>query len=448
MMPSSAEFVINTDAASRPGRRLNWIRVGKLSFVILFLLAAAYFATNQILTTSSLEGTVTSPLVTLRAPIDGRVSMERLTTGQTVAVNDTLISIDDPRVDNRPHSELQARLAGAKEQASALAVQAESLSQLIAQLTDRSQQHRKATIARIERLMDEARAQYNSAKAVTERTQDELRRQKTLAGNGYAAQTKLEDANLAGQQAKFEAERLLGTLGRLAVEWKAAQDGIMLGEGYSDAPYSQQRIDELAVRLIELKSQQAAAENLKREIASRLDAETEWVKTQQSAVVTSPIAGTVWTVNVTDGALVSRNAPLAQVVDCRSSFIEATLPESSYDEVGIGDPVKVHLVGNSRGINGIVRAVRGQSAVVDRDGRSGEHWLAAWLVSQRSEAMTVTIEIDRAGLEEASRGLCQVGRTAKVHFEKSDLWNKATTMVQKTVGKAVAANASAATGQW
>ena len=185
-MSNSAElFVINPDIAkpeSHPRRRFsqtfNWIRLGKLSFAVLFLAASIYFALNQILTTTSLEGTVTSPLATLRAPIDGRVSMNILTTGQNVAANDTLISIDDPRVDNRPHSELQARLAAANEQASVLAVQVESLSQLISQLTDRNHQHRQATIARIESMVGEARAQYSSARAVVERTQDELRRQR------------------------------------------------------------------------------------------------------------------------------------------------------------------------------------------------------------------------------------------------------------------------------
>jgi len=418
------------DPGSRVRRRFSqefdWIRLAKLSFAVLFLAASIYFTFNQILTTTSLEGTVTSPLVTLRAPIDGRVSMDTLMTGKNVTASDALISIDDPRVDNRPRSELQAKLAATSERASALVVQLESLSQLIARLNDRNQQHRHATIARIESMMEEARAQYSSAEAVVERTQDELRRQKTLAGNGYAAQAKLEDTNLAGQQAKFDAERLLATLGRLTVELKAAQDGIMLGEGYSDAPYSQQRIDELTVRLIELRAQQAAAENTKRELASELDAETEHLKTLRSAVVSSPISGVIWTVYVTDGAEVTRNAPLAQVVDCRRSFVEATLPESLYDEVGIGDPVRLKLLGNSREIGGIVRAVRGHSAVVDRKD-------AAWLVPQRSETMTVTVEIDRQGLAEASQGVCQVGRTAKVYFEKSDTVKKAITTVKNAM---------------
>jgi hypothetical protein len=37
-------------------------------------------------------------------------------------------------------------------------------------------------------------------------------------------------------------------------------------------------------------------------------------------------------------------------------------------------------------------------------------------------------------LEEASRGVCQAGRTAKVYFEKSDTVKKAITMVKNAVG--------------
>ena len=131
-MSNSVEFFgISSDTVD-PGLRVrrkfsqtfDWIRLAKLSFVVLFLAASIYFTFNQILTTTSLEGTVTSPLVTLRAPIDGRVSMDMLTP-KNVAASDTLISINDPRVDNRPRSELQARLAAASEQASALAVRIE-----------------------------------------------------------------------------------------------------------------------------------------------------------------------------------------------------------------------------------------------------------------------------------------------------------------------------------
>ena len=89
-MSNSVEFFgISSDTVEPRSRvrrkfseKFDWIRLAKLSFVVLFLAASTYFTLNQILTTTSLEGTVTSPLVTLRAPIDGRVSMDMLTTGK------------------------------------------------------------------------------------------------------------------------------------------------------------------------------------------------------------------------------------------------------------------------------------------------------------------------------------------------------------------------------
>jgi hypothetical protein len=99
------------------------------------------------------------------------------------------------------------------------------------------------------------------------------------------------------------------------------------------------------------------------------------------------------------------------VVDCQSAFVEATVPESRYDDVQIGEKVDVKLLGNSRKIAGTIHAVRGQSAVVNREG------LAAWFTPHRtSEAMTVSVAIDPEALRQVSKGVCQIGRSAKVYF--------------------------------
>jgi hypothetical protein len=73
--------------------------------------------------------------------------------------------------------------------------------------------------------------------------------------------------------------------------------------------------------------------------------------------------------------------------------------------------VQVKLLGNSRKIAGTIHAVRGQSAVVNRQS------LAAWLTPHRTtEAMTVSVAIDPDALHQVSNGVCQIGRAAKVYF--------------------------------
>jgi hypothetical protein len=108
---------------------------------------------------------------------------------------------------------------------------------------------------------------------------------------------------------------------------------------------------------------------------------------------------------------VARNAPLADVVDCQRAFVEASVPERRYDDVQIGETVEVKLLGNHQKIPGTIQAVRGQSAVVNRES------LAASLTPHRTpEAMTVSVAIDPDGLQQVAKGVCQIGRSAKVYF--------------------------------
>jgi len=72
---------------------------------------------------------------------------------------------------------------------------------------------------------------------------------KPCLGNGLIAQLSLDVAVLAGQQTPFEVDRIGTPFKRLTVERNAAKNGVLLGERYGDAPYSQQRVDELAAWL-------------------------------------------------------------------------------------------------------------------------------------------------------------------------------------------------------
>jgi multidrug resistance efflux pump len=206
-----------------------------------------------------------------------------------------------------------------------------------------------------------------------DRTQHEASRAKTLSANGLIAQAALDDALLAGQQARFDVERLTASLKRLTVERNAAKNGVLLGEGYSDAPYSQQRIDELAARVIEAKAERASMQQTEHELASRLGEEQRREATIRTSTVNAPITGVVWNLHIAADGVVARNAPLADVVDCQRAFVEASVPERRYDDVQIGEAVHIKLLGNSRKIPGTVHAVRGPSAVVNHEslGRRG-----------------------------------------------------------------------------
>lgn len=288
-----------------------------------------------------------------------------------------------------------------------------ALSTLRNQLQERLNAHREATRSHTEHEIGETTAQFHSAKAVIERRQVELSRAKKLSVDGAVSQATLDDAVLVSQQSRFDVERLTASLKRLNVELTAAKKGVLLGEGYSDAPYSQQRIDEISVRVIELNAERENLKNTRQEIASRLGEEQQREDNIRTHVMNSPINGIVWNLYIASGAVVAHNTPLAEVVDCHRGFVEALIPESRYDDVQIGEKVQVKLLANSHKIAGTIHSVRGHSAVVIHDS------LAARLTPYRTtEAMTVSVAIDPDALQQVSTGVCQVGRSAKVYFAK------------------------------
>jgi multidrug resistance efflux pump len=400
------------DAPRQPSGVPHWWRLSKLGLAVAFLAAAGYFFHQQVWTSTSLEGTVTSPLVTIRSPIDGVVTAKATTIGASVRPHEALFVIEAHQLDTRLRAELEAKLAAAQQQTLVIDRKIAEPTTLRTQLQARNQVHREATLARLDALIGETTADLNRGKAVMERTQHEVSRSKTLSTKGLIAQTTLDDAVLADQHERFDVERLTAALKRLAVERTAAKNGLLLGEGYGDAPYSQQRIDELATRLIEAKAERDSVQQTQQELASRLSEEQRREAQMRTYTVNVPMSGLVWNLHISADGVVARNSPLADVVDCQRAFVEATVPERRYDHVQMGETVHVKLLGNRQNIPGTIQSLREPSAVVNRES------LAAWLSPHRTtEAMTVSVALDPEALQQVSQGVCQVGRSAKVYFD-------------------------------
>jgi multidrug resistance efflux pump len=128
--------------------------------------------------------------------------------------------------------------------------------------------------------------------------------------------------------------------------------------------------------------------------------------------VDAPITDMVWNVHIAADGVVARNAPLVDVVDCANAFVEATVSERRDNDVQPGERVDVKLFGSNHTIGGTIQEVRGHSPVVNRDSQ------AAWYTSHRNrEAMTVSVALDPEALQQVSKGVCQIGRSAKVYFD-------------------------------
>lgn len=400
----------------RPRFRVRPAVVIRLGIAASFLAAAIYFSQEQLFSTVSIDGVVTAPMISLRAPIEGQVTQMYAKPGVEITANDPLFVIENSATSaKKATTELLARAQLLRTQLDQNIQMQNSVAAVKDELQQRRVAYTKATADRLTHMLEETHAQFKAAAATAERARRETSRATALNSKGAASQARLEDAVLAEKNANAEMERQYSLTRRIEVELTSARRGIMIGEGYGDVPYSQQRIDELTIKLITLRAERAQIEASLAETKSQLEAERRQNTAETRREIHAPVNALVRATHVAKGTSISKNAPLADLIDCDSAFLEATVSERTYDSLRIGDAVQVRLYGNPTLFDGIVRSVRGSGV------RSGASDGAAQ-IANTAEAMTVAIDIPPEAIKRATAGTCQVGRIAKVMFDKRPAW--------------------------
>ena len=367
-------------AAPGGGRSRSRVRpsvVARLLIGIGVIALALWYGNERILHRVSLEGVVNSPLLILRSPIDGRVIKSLASPGAVLSKTTDLVEIKNPRV---------------KAQIEALDQRSAQLSQMRDELTKRVAEHQAATIDHWQRSIRELEAMLASAQSALARAQSDDRRAVQLAAETLASRQRVDETHDAMLRAQADIARIDAMLDRERGDLAAAERGVIVGEGYGDVPYSQQRIDEIRLTLAELAQQRVV------------------LSQALTASVTVPPGAVVRAVNVREGSEVVRDDQLAEIVDCSRAYVEAALPERGFDKVQPGSAATVTLRGNSAELHATVRTIHG-AGLAQPPGSA-----AAAVLDRTSDAMTVLLDVDPAELRSFSDGRCQVGREATVVF--------------------------------
>lgn len=375
----------------KSGRR--WLAaVLRISVALAVIGFAFWQLKDRFLLSVSIDGVVNAPLVSVRAPVDGRVSIGAIQPGTEVEPNAALFTIAYSRN-----------------------YQVRELTTLRVELEKRVVAYHAAAVKRLEGMLGEANASLAGAKARLKLAEGTFARAEPLQKMGGVSSAQLEEAEYGVARAEAEVAGVAATVSKLEAELAAARQGISLGDGNMDVPYSQQRIDEITLRLAEIETAlpQSTSPVM---VADASGTTVKQVDPQGQAVVRSSSMGMVWGVYVADGAWVARDENLAQIADCGQPFIEATLPERNFDNVVAGKPVQIKLRGSDRLANGVVRAVQGAGVAAVQSGR------AAAIQNRAADEIVVIVDIEMADLADARSGgatgsVCQIGRSATVYFD-------------------------------
>ncbi|SFH95577.1 HlyD family secretion protein [Bradyrhizobium sp. Gha] len=395
--------------APAPARRWPHLRRGvKIAAGLAIVAVFGWLPLRAMWQNSSVEAVLNSRLVTLRAPIGGRVAaaaplkdQARLEAG-TIVLRVANSRSDRTRLDDlrRQKSRLEnERPSVAAKLATAQAAQAD-LARQAAQFRDGRVLQLEARIAEIQTSIEATAARREEASAAVDRAS-------SLAKTGNVSTVELarltRELSVA-QQTELGARKRLDAA---KVELTAAKAGSFLGDSYNDRPSSVQREEEMRQRAHDLEAD-----------LSRIDTEISWLGNEivteeirfadlSEAEIKTPVAGRVWEMMTSPGEDVQAGQPLLKVLDCSGAVITANVTESVYNRLQLGDHATFEPNDGAEPIAGTVVNLTGAAGAPAN--------LAINPDALSKEPYRVTVAIGDA----AAHG-CAVGRTGRVVFGRNE----------------------------
>ena len=234
-----------------------------------------------------------------------------------------------------------------------------------------------------------------------------MERSKKLRQTGSATIATLlhSERDFKTTQLSIEAARI--RLQGNKIELDAAKKGLFVGDSYNDLPRSAQRLDEVREQIIDGSARVEENKTRLVYLEKEMAAETEQFATHSHADVNATVRGRIWEVLTANGEEVRVGQELVRVLDCAGAVVTATVSESIYNKLWIGQRTHFHLRGESIEYPGSVVGLTGLAV-------AGSN-LAIEHAALTREPYHVAIAVP--GL--AERRECNVGRTGQVVFDTS-----------------------------
>ena len=375
--------------------------------VIIFL--ALFIIVREQTAGVSADAFINARLTTTRAPIAGRFDLVPRPLGARVNEGDNLGTIVDPLADNVRLADLQQQRMGTKAELDRLTQTATGLTASIEALDLRATNYRRERIEQLKAQIDGAEASAEAAQARLRYARLSLDRSNRLSDQGVRTGEALEQSRSLAEVAELDLASAQETVRIARINLAAAERGIFLGDGYNDAPYSEQRVSELQVSRDQLQASAAAQAVALEALDARIRAEQLRVNRLNSASLQSNVSGLIWDYLAISGETVQRGQNLMTLVDCQSTIVTLSVTESVYNRITLGSAAQFRMNGSERLLAGVVTRVAGSGA-------STVYQNLAIAPSERHlERFDVTLDVPALRQDPELR--CLIGRTGRVFFE-------------------------------
>jgi multidrug resistance efflux pump len=401
--------VSDAPAAPRRGFIARWAwRAAKSAVGLAIVGFAGVGPMQRLLELSSVDAVVNARLVSLRAPIDGRLEVAPLppTIGAATQAGSMLLHITDRRADRSRLDDLRRLLDQIEGDRAALNERLTRLRELHRQIIDQARAFQEGRVRELEQRALDLRAQVAAADAAQSEAASALARIKQLVAAKVQSSAALEraqrDAVITAETARSLNHRLVA----IEIELEAARRGEYVGDNYNDRPSSRQQADELSIRIVEGEAELSARDRRLDRLRRELDAEQARYADLSDVTVSSPIDGRVWEVLVSPGEEVRRGQDLLRLLDCSGAIVTTTVRESVFNELRIGDKAQFRPSGESAAYDGEVVRMSGIAAPPDN--------FAITAAGPSAAPYRIAVSVP-----ELSPAQCMVGRTGRVVFRRA-----------------------------
>jgi hypothetical protein len=354
------------------------------------------------------EAHVNAPIIRMASPIAGIVATDLPPPGTAITTARTARLVTAREADSGPLAALygqQAALSAARDLARR---QIAEIAAADTRLASRSARFGQAAAARLSATTHAAReavaaCQAEAAEAVLQRDRIE-----GLAAQRFATFTQRDRLRAIAAASANRCAALADQADAMAIETRAAGQGLYLAGAAMDAPYGDQQRDRLLLRRQELEGIAADADARLAELALQIRGEQARLARASAFDALLPAGTVIWSQPAPRGTTVAPGSSLLELADCRRRYVEVTLPERRMEAVLPGEIVKVRLIGSDDWLEGRVASAVGAAA--RRDG-------AMVAANPEKDARALTVLVALPPPASLSRR-CDVGRLAEVRFPR------------------------------
>jgi multidrug resistance efflux pump len=295
---------------------------------------------------SSVEAIVNSRVVTVRAPIAGDVvatSAGGLAVNGLLSENQPLLRIVNTRADRSRLDALQDGLAELQIRRKAQEAKIAAVQQAYDELAQSVAHYRLGRVAQLEARANAAEASIAAAEARRDDAVAAAERAGSLMQSGAVSTVEADRRRHDRTVAEQEAVAAQRQLDAATAELEAARQGSFIGDGYSDRPSSEQRRDELALRLDELNAEVGAMDEEIARLQEEIASETSRYEERSDVALSLPVTGRIWEVMVAPGEYVRVGQDLLKVLDCSGAVVTANVTEAVYNDLSVGTQAPANL---------------------------------------------------------------------------------------------------------